>query len=81
MTLRDGRVLVVGGEDQADQKTAEIFDPVANTWKPAASSTAPHVAAPGFVLGDGRVLFFGGGYYWSSWPAGEIYDPATGSWS
>ncbi len=81
VTLRDGRVLVVGGEDQADQKTAEIFDPVANTWKPAASSTAPHVAAPGFVLGDGRVLFFGGDYYWSSWPAGEIYDPATDSWS
>ena len=33
------------------------------------------------MLDDGRVFFFGGDYYWSTWPTGEIYDPRTGAWT
>ena len=81
VTLRDGRVLVLGGVDDADQHSALLLDPPKGTWTPTKSSAAPHVSTPGFVLEDGRVFFYGGSYYWSTWRSGEIYDPRTESWS
>ena len=61
VTLRDGRVLVLGGEELADQRTAELFDPVAGSWKRAANSIAPHAGGKAFVLDDGRVIFLASG--------------------
>ncbi len=80
VTLADGRVLVIGGEEQADQRKTEIFDPTAGTWTPAANTIAEHAGISSFVLDDGRVLFLGAGNYSSQWPGGEIFDPATGTW-
>jgi hypothetical protein len=80
VTLPDGRVLVLGGADDADQHRAEIFRPAAGTWTRVGDSIGPHVDTPGFVLADGRVLFLGGSGYWSQWPGGEFYDPATDTW-
>ena len=81
VTLRDGRVLVLGGEDPGDQRRAEIFDPATGTWTRAASSIAGRAGTTSFLLDDGRVLFLGGGDYSSETPGGEIYDPARDSWS
>ena len=80
--LRDGRLIVVGGEYDAGLMVwlvnAEIYNPVANTW-----TTLPNPPgwtligdAPGCVLPDGR--FFVG-------QVGRrdtaIYDPATNAWT
>lgn len=82
--LKDGRVFVVGGEystagAQDTETTAEMFDPVTNTWSPI---TKP--ATVNFVLGDccamvladGRVLF--GAVTGGAQTA--IWDPDTNDW-
>ena len=60
--LADGRVLVVGGSDAGGAlASAEIYDPVADTWTPVAGSLATPRAAPGlFALPNGRVLVAAG---------------------
>jgi hypothetical protein len=76
--LRSGRVLVVGGSDAHDwsgQKTeAEIYDPAANLFAPAASMALRRfkLGSAVAVLLDGRVLVAGGA------AAPELYDPAKG---
>ncbi|HEX6022685.1 MAG TPA: hypothetical protein VFZ00_11865 [Solirubrobacter sp.] len=72
-TLRDGRVLVLGGSNQADEKRAELFDPVVGRWTRVADANGTNGTARAFVLGDGRALFL-------TSAGGEIYDPATNSW-
>lgn len=80
--LRDGRVIVVGGEYDSGAMiwlvNAELYDPVANTW-----TTLPTPAgwlrigdAPGCVLPDGRFIV---GEVLSRRTA--IYDPATNAWT
>lgn len=67
--LKDGRILVVGGDANFGGvvNSAEIFDPVTGTWTPVASPgpMANHAAAR---LNDGSVLVLGGysGYTGSS---------------
>jgi hypothetical protein len=58
--LEDGTVLVTGGSDRggASLRSAERYDPVGNSWAPAARPTVPraaqrHPAGPG-RLGAGR---------------------------
>ncbi len=76
--LASGRVLVVGGSDARDwtgQKTeAEIYDPIANLFTPAASMALRRfkLGAAVALLPDGRVLVAGGA------EAPEIYDPSKG---
>jgi hypothetical protein len=76
--LASGRVLVVGGSDARDwtgQKSeAEIYDPAANLFAPAASMALRRfkLGSAVAVLLDGRVLVAGGA------AAPELYDPAKG---
>ena len=91
--LRDGRVLVVGGEtnDRADNPdrnvlTAELHDPATGKWSPAATPLWIHGGgASATLLADGRVLLAGGNATSGSRPAyltvAEIYDPAQNSWT
>lgn len=80
--LRDGRVLVAGGEYDAGTLVmllnVEVYDPVANTW-----TTLPNPAgwvrigdAPGCVLPDGRFIVGQVGTRNTA-----IYDPATNTWT
>jgi hypothetical protein len=82
--LKDGQVFVAGGEysnnesTASDLRTAEIYDPVAETWR---SLTTPDGwskigDAPCCVLNDGRVLL-------GNIDAGPcaIWDPASEAWS
>ena len=81
--LKDGRFFQAGGEyidgpacTTALCPTAEIYDPVANTW--TATPNAPYdIGDTGSaMLSDGRIL--------DSTRAGneiQIYDPSTNTWS
>jgi hypothetical protein len=85
--LHDGRVLIVGGQNQDDNesRTGDVFDPTTNTFSPLplgshmAQARLEPVAA---TLPDGKVLIAGGftasdGYLRSS----ELFDPATNTFA
>ncbi|WP_051034208.1 Kelch repeat-containing protein [Streptomyces sp. SS] len=90
--LGDGRVLVAGGQrprsrrDMLTLATAEVYDPVHETWEPAGAMTVArwdHVTVP---LPGGRVLAVGGLVSTAQHGANpalglcEVYDPGTGTW-
>ncbi len=83
--LPNGKVLVTGGvTDQTASgysAVAALYDPVTNTWSPAASMAAArayHVAA---LLPNGKVMVAGGHGLTDALASIEIYDPATNTWS
>jgi hypothetical protein len=75
-TLRDGRVLLVGGLDAA-AGSAELFDHRTGRFTRTSSPRTPRAGHTATLLPDGRVLIAGGynGDYLSST---EIYDPVRG---
>ncbi|MER7997841.1 kelch repeat-containing protein [Streptomyces sp. NPDC095613] len=78
--LRDGRVVVAGGEYSdagGDTDRAEIYDPVANTWTPVGNPGWGYIGdAPACLLADGRLLM---GYLHDARTA--LYDPGTNVWT
>ncbi len=83
--LFDGKVLVAAGSPDGLQYTslasAELYDPVAETWTATGSLITPRQAHTATLLPDGRVLVAGGfkdGYFLDT---AELYDPATGTWT
>ena len=82
MQLSNGRVLVMGGGGDAQSPTtAEVFDPVAQTWSDIAPMSDGHSLGQGLdaqLLGDGRVLLLGDK---RDPQAGEIYDPVANTWT
>jgi len=85
--LRDGRVLVVGGEgnDAGAIATAEIYDPETGQWTETGRMLMARRGLTATLLADGRVLVAGGWdprHVSEDPPAfGELYDPATGRWT
>lgn len=79
-TLRDGRVIVVGGEQSGaggDTNRGEIYDPVADSWTPIPLPPWGIVGdAACCVLPDGRLLIGA-----LTTPECIIYDPVTATWS
>jgi subtilase family serine protease len=89
--LGDGRVLITGGirilngAFVARLGSAEIFDPVSNSFSPVASMSTSRQNAAAVLLGNGRVLVsggFGGTGSIHNWQtSAEVFDPATGGFS
>ena len=89
--LADGRVLIVGGQyyvyDSKAQyqsatkttSTAELFDPVTETFTPTGSLAAPRFSHTATLLPSGKVLVVGGSNGTALSVGGELYDPATGT--
>lgn len=85
--LRDGRVLVVGGEqfDTQGQRPApaEIIDPATEEVTPVGPMIHQRYGHTATVLNDGRVLVAGGdasiGVSPDPNPPAELFDPATRS--
>jgi hypothetical protein len=80
--LSDGRVLVAGGWSGTTAiATADLFDPNARTWAPAAPLLTPRIFHAATRLPDGRVLVMGG---WDNngdvLTSAEVYDPASAAW-
>ena len=76
--LRDGRVLITGGFDDAgsNHATAELFDPVTDRFLPAARMQSARVDHTATLLADGRVLI-AGGLSGEALSSAELYDPAA----
>lgn len=84
--LSDGRVLVAGGFNSESGSfvgfdSAEIYDPVANTWTSTPTMTAKRVLPGVAVLSSGRVLLTGSGFLAPFLSSAEVYDPVTNKWS
>ena len=65
VVLKDGRVLFAGGVASADSEsdpvsTAELYDPVKDTWSSAQSMPEARSQMAGVLLADGTVLEVGG---------------------
>ena len=68
--LRDGRVLVTGGGNP----TAELYDPVTDTWRRSANMSANFEVGAATLLRNGKVLIVGA-------PHSELYDPVSDTWT
>ena len=83
-TLRDGRVLIVGGTapSSATDMASELFDSKSQKFAAAGPMVTPRKGHSATLLFDGRVLIAGGyddnGDYLRS---AELYDPATGKFT
>jgi hypothetical protein len=83
--LADGRMMVVGGESAGGGKldSAEIYDPATGVWTTVAPMPIARWSPSAVTMPDGKVLVIGG---WvdpgsSTANAGNVYDPATDTWS
>jgi hypothetical protein len=82
--LRDGRVMVLGGEPLLGVPVSwtQVYDPSTRSWS---TSESMHFARIGFtasVLGDGRVLVVGGvDDNLNDLASAEVWTPATDTWS
>ncbi|HEV3027637.1 MAG TPA: kelch repeat-containing protein, partial [Planctomycetota bacterium] len=77
VVMRDGRVFVAGGEYGTGSHTAEIYDPVANSWTSVPNPMGANFSDCTAVnLPDGRILVLPNG------PVhGFILDPGSGTWT
>lgn len=83
--LSSGKVLIAGGAaSKSPLFTAEIYDPVTNTY--SATGSMPKFKLKGtstsILLPNNKVLFYGGYLYnYTYGTTYELYDPATGTFS
>lgn len=80
-TLRDGRVLLVGGRDQ--ERRAVLWDPATGAFTATGELRDGRLGHAARLLPDGRVAVFGGQSSASNAmrPTVEAWDPATGAWT
>jgi N-acetylneuraminic acid mutarotase len=83
--LNDGRVLVVGGNNENGDllSSSEIYDPQTNTWSftknELKDARSAHFAA---IMKNGKVIVMGGfGIVTDTLNTVEVYDPALDEWS
>ena len=91
ISLQNGTVLLAGGSQCCGENptvaTAEIYDPQANTFTPAADMLAARSGAAAALLPNGKVFITGGaytflqndGYQTDFLQSSELYDPGNGS--
>ncbi len=75
-TLKDGRVIVVGGSlgNGTELATTELFDPKTSAWTKGPDAARTYDAARLVVLDDGRVLATVSGH-------ADVFDPKTSTWT
>jgi len=82
VALKDGSVLVVGGRDANGRlRSAERYDPTANSWSSAGSVRDVRDAFTLTLLKDGRALVVGGSDGNNPLSHCDLYDPTSNSWS
>lgn len=80
--LRDGRVLVAGGEDGSRMfADAQIYNPASRVWTHTGALQVARDKHAATLLPDGRVLITGGADkrgWRGQMTSTEVYDPSTG---
>ena len=82
--LPNGKVLVSGGaggiapSNSASLATAEVYDPVANSWTPTGLMNLARQKHTATLLPTGTVLVAGSNNFGSE--QAEFFDPATNTW-
>jgi N-acetylneuraminic acid mutarotase len=86
--LPNGLVLVAGGWGNGATPnsgvflaSAEIYDPVANTWSPAGSMATVRAGYTATLLPSGLVLAAGGDSDVTQLASADLYDPVANTWS
>jgi N-acetylneuraminic acid mutarotase len=88
--LNNGKVLVTGGSNDSGGSllvlsSAELYNPVTDTWSSAGSMATARFIHTATLLGNGKVLVTGGrnnsGGSVSDLSSAEIYDPESNTWS
>lgn len=80
--LPDGRVLIAGGFSGSTYlNSAQIYDPVSQTFSDTGSMTTARASAATAPLPDGRVLVAGGQGGTGVIGSAEVFDPATGQFT
>jgi len=80
--LENGEILVAGG-DRTTNSTAELYDPITNTWTTTGSlNTNREGGQSATLLLNGKFLITGGydAYTNTFTDNTELYDPSTGLW-
>ncbi len=87
VTLPDGRVLMVGGQNSmvGDITDVQLFDPSTGAWSAGSPLSIPRSAATATFLDNGTVLVTGGVTmglpFRFSVKSTEIYHPDTNTWT
>ncbi len=83
--LRDGRMLVVGGQDATggESDSAELYDPATGAFSKAGLMIYAHISPAAILLRDGRVLVTGGplATVLKRDRSAELFDPSTGKFT
>jgi len=84
--LRDGRVLVVGGENslKIGVNTAEVYNPRMGRWTSTSPMNFARINPTATLLKNGKVLVVGGytvDSYCCPLASAEIFDPTTGTFA
>jgi len=84
--LQNCEVLVAGGYGATGPlSSAELYDPVSDTWSPTGSMAQARNEHTAVLLSNGKVLVAAGGAPGGGDTFGlasaELYDPASGTWS
>jgi galactose oxidase len=78
--LPDGRLVVAGGDDVRTDATS-IYNPTNDTWSRGGPMNQQRWYNTAISLPDGRILTLGGNRTSGKDGNGEIFDPATNSWT
>jgi hypothetical protein len=81
LLLKDGRVMVAGDENDGNGGTAEIYDPLTDSWTVLSPPSVGFADCETVLLSDGTVLISPVG--WVPYPqfVSVIYSPANNTWS
>lgn len=78
--LRDGRVLLAGGDFARPNRYVQIFDPSTDTWQSLRELPGPIGGAAAALLPDGRALLAGGGLR-CCLRESLVYSPGADEWT
>jgi Galactose oxidase, central domain len=83
VALLDGRVLVAGGTDASGRasQSAELFDPVSNSWSDSGPLMVGRSDATATLLPSGQVLIAGGTANGAALESLELFDPNSNTFS
>ena len=80
--LPNNLVLVAGGTSGTSTlKSAELYDPVKNTWTATTDMGTARTGHIAVLLQNGKVLVAGGFDGKAALATAEIYDPSAGTWT